>query len=421
MSQTFRIAMIHYAGPPAVGGVESTIYHHARLLAARGHRVTVIAGRFGEHTGEDYLPGVTFHCVPPIDSRHPAVEAVNRALAQGDAGEPFNRLRDELAAALRPLLQECEVVLAHNVMTLHKNLALTAALHDLARRGEVRLIAWAHDFAWQDPLYTPDLHPGYPWDLLKQPWPNTAYVAVSEHRRGLLAQMLGLPVEQIGVATPGVDAVEFLDLQSTTRRLTDQLGLLAAEPLALLPARLTRRKNVEFALRVMAALRARRPAAALVITGPPGPHNPANAAYLASLQALRADLQMEGAVHFLYELGEGGEPLLLSDQEVAELYRLADLLLFPSRMEGFGIPVLEAGLARLPVFAADIPPVRESAADLAVRFDPEGDPETVAAAIDEFLHGDTAYRLKRRVLERFTWDAIIDRVVLPVIEARVQP
>ena len=42
---TTRVAILHYAAPPIVGGVESTIYHHARLLAGAGYAVTVIAGR----------------------------------------------------------------------------------------------------------------------------------------------------------------------------------------------------------------------------------------------------------------------------------------------------------------------------------------------------------------------------------------
>jgi hypothetical protein len=32
-----RVAILHYAGPPIVGGVEITIQHHARLLAEAGH------------------------------------------------------------------------------------------------------------------------------------------------------------------------------------------------------------------------------------------------------------------------------------------------------------------------------------------------------------------------------------------------
>lgn len=54
-----RIAIIHYAGPPVVGGVESTIYHHARLLGQAGYQVHVIAG-----CGEPFHPQVTFHHIP---------------------------------------------------------------------------------------------------------------------------------------------------------------------------------------------------------------------------------------------------------------------------------------------------------------------------------------------------------------------
>ena len=46
-----NIAILHYSVPPIVGGVESVIAHHARLMAANGHSVRLIAGRIaGEKT-----------------------------------------------------------------------------------------------------------------------------------------------------------------------------------------------------------------------------------------------------------------------------------------------------------------------------------------------------------------------------------
>lgn len=409
-----RIIMLHYAGPPIVGGVESTIYHHARLLSQAGHRVYVIAGR-----GAPFHPQVIFRRIPEIDSRYPEVLTVGQVLAQGEVPAEFAALRDHLTDRLRPWLTGADVTIVHNAMTLHKNLPLTAALRRLADEG-VRLIAWCHDFAWQDALYTPDLYPGYPWDLLRTPWPGVRYVVVSEHRRSQLAALLGLPAEEIRVVTPGVDVAEFLKLELATCRLVEQLDLLAADPLMLLPARITRRKNIEFAIRVTAALTRHMPQATLVVTGPPGPHNPTNVAYLESLQQLRRDLGVGSCVHFLYEYGRNGQPLHVTDTMMADLYHLADVLLFPSRREGFGIPVLEAGLARLPVFAADIPPVRESAGELAHRFDPEGDPVAVAEALAAHLAEDPAYQLRRRVLRRFTWQAILQHHLIPLIEEVIQ-
>jgi glycosyltransferase involved in cell wall biosynthesis len=412
-----RITILHYAGPPIVGGVEITIYHHARLLTQVGYEVRVIAGR-----GEQFHPQVSVHLIPEADSRHPDVLSVGQSLAAGEVPSAFAELRDRLIEMLRPVLAEADVCMAHNAITLHKNLPLTAALRSLSDAGVTRFIAWCHDFAWQDALYAPDLHPGYPWDLLRKPWPGVRYVVVSAHRRERLAKLLGLSEDQVVVVHPGVEVREFLKLEPATWGLVEKLDLLSSDPLMLLPARITRRKNIEFGIRVTAALARhdqsaiRKPRASLVITGPPGPHNPTNIAYLESLQALREELGVTQRVHFLYEHSDG-RPLQVTDAMMADFYQLADLLLFPSRREGFGIPPLEAGLARLPIFAANIPTLQESAGDTAHLFDPEGDPKVVAEAIATHLASNQTYQMRRRVFSQFTWKAVLEHHLIPLIEA----
>ena len=407
------VLLLHYAAPPVVGGVEQTLAHHARHLLAAGWQVHMAAGRGGPD-----LPGLHFHLEPRFDSRHPQVLAVQQALAQGRVPPAFEALRNALRAALAPLVAQVQVIVAHNVVTLHKNLALTAALHDLATRPDgPRLVAWCHDFAWADELYRPALHPGFPWDLLRTPWPRTRYVAVSEPRAAALADLLGLPRPAIAVVPPGVDPAAFYKLEPFTQALVQQLNLWQAEPLLLLPARITRRKNIGFALRVLAALREAFPRARLVVTGPPGPHNPANQAYLAELLRERADLGLERHAHFLYQHGPGGRPLHLPPEVVADFYRLADVLLFPSRREGFGIPVLEAGLARLPAFVADLPELRAAGGPFVdAFFSPDETPQTVAARIARRLEADLPYRQKRRVLTHFRWAYIVQARVLPLLQ-----
>jgi mannosylglucosylglycerate synthase len=406
-----KIAILHYASPPIIGGVESTIYHHARLLSEAGFKVEVLAGR-----GEHFQPLTAFHQIDEIDSRQPEPSKVVQELVKGHVTPAFEDLADRLFHRISELLTGTAVLIVHNAISLHKNLALTAALHRFSREGVTPIIAWCHDFAWQDPLYIPELHQGYPWDLLKTPWPGVVYVAVSKHRRERLAELLGLPLEEIRVITPGVDQEAFLGIGPATRHLVKQLKVFESEPLGLLPARITRRKNIEFAIRVIAALQRHKPNPMLLVTGPPGPHNPKNAAYLESLKKLRSSLGVEKSIQFLYEQGENGQPWNLAGEVVADLYRVADFLLFPSTSEGFGIPVLEAGLARLPVFAADIPPVRESAASHACLFDPAGDPQEVARRILEKLDKDQAYQLRRRVLSTFTWEAILKKEIVPLIQ-----
>ena len=406
-----RVAILHYAGPPIVGGVESTIYHHARGLTEKGYQVEVVAGR-----GENFHPQVMFHHIPEIDSRNPKVLQINSCLKKGEISEEFENLRGKLVDLMRPILAEMDVCIVHNAITLHKNLALTAALRSLSDVHLVPMIAWCHDFAWQDRLYLPELHEGYPWDLLKEPWPGVKYVAVSNNRQELLAKLLGAPESEIQVITPGVDVHQFLGLDDLTWKLVTKLDLLSADPLMLLPARITRRKNIEFAIRLTAALKSLKPGVELLITGPPGPHNPSNIAYLESLQSLRRKLDVDRQVVFLYELGKAGENLIVPDKVVADLYRLADLLIFPSQREGFGIPILEAGLARLPIFAADIPSVHQSAGVYAHLFEPSDDPVKIADDIVDTLEDDSAYQMRRRVLDHFVWEAIIEKEVIPMLE-----
>lgn len=406
--------MLHYAAPPTVGGVEQTLYYHALELTCAGYTVRVLSG-----TGAQFDPHVELIVVPEFGSRHPDVLAVKRQLDRGEVTADFSRLRDRLVSLLSDALAGVDVLIAHNIFTLHKNLPLTAALYELIRRrgdrevaGPSTVLAWHHDLAWDNPRYKADLHAGYPWDLLRTPWPGVRHVTVSAAQQARLAALYDMPPEHIAVVPAGVDAARFFRWTETTRRLVNELDLLRADLLLLLPVRLTRRKNVEMALRILAALRdLTAHDAHLIVTGPPGPHNPANAAYLQNLLDLRRELELENAAHFLYELG-----VTPDDGTMADLYQLADALLFPSTQEGFGIPVLEAGLARLPVFGSDIPPLRETGRNEAHLFPPDADPADVAALIRHSLNTNPAHILRRRVLGSYLWEAVVRCRIIPLLE-----
>ena len=75
---------------------------------------------------------------------------------------------------------DVDILIAHNVCSLNKNLALTAALYQLHTSKKLpRLILWHHDLAWTTPRYQSELHDGYPWDLLRQDWGDITHVVVS--------------------------------------------------------------------------------------------------------------------------------------------------------------------------------------------------------------------------------------------------
>ncbi len=405
------IALLHYSAPPVVGGVESVLAHHARLMTNAGHAVKVIAAR-GE-ARDERIPLVR---LPLIDSRHPEVLAVKAELDVGRVPPGFAPLVDAIESALRPALAGADVVIAHNVCSLHKNLALTAALHRLNGAAHApRLILWHHDLAWTTPRYRPELHDGYPWDLLRaaSAWPGVRHVAVSGPRRRELAALLQITPERIVVVPNGVETTHLLKLETQTQTLIRTMNLSEAEPLLLLPVRLTPRKNIELALHVLAALHRELPHAMLLVTGPEGPHNPANAEYRRHLLALRDELRLRGAAHFVAE----HTAEYLPDAVVADFFRLADALILPSREEGFGIPLVEAALTRLPVFCADLPPLRDLGGDDTTYFSLEADPESVAAMIAARLQADPMYRFAIRARQSFTWDAIYITYIEPLLRS----
>ncbi|MEW5720483.1 MAG: glycosyltransferase family 4 protein, partial [Chloroflexota bacterium] len=240
-----RIAILHYAAPPTIGGVESTIASHARLFAEHGYAVRIIAGR-GKHLD----PRVPVHIIPTLDSRHSFVSQVNSKLANGIVTSDFHPLTTVILHALENALADVDICIAHNALTLHKNLALTSALEMIAGAHRAKLIAWCHDFAWDDPVYANDLHAGMPWDLLRQKWAGVKYVVVSEARRKELAELLKIPETEFSVVPPGLDVSEFLGVTPTMAQWTRELHLRDAAPLLLLPARVTRRKNIELAIEI---------------------------------------------------------------------------------------------------------------------------------------------------------------------------
>ena len=246
------------------------------------------------------------------------------------------------------------------------------------------------------------MHEGYPWNLLSTDWPGTTQVVVSEPRRKELAELLNVAKERIHVVPNGIDATRFWKLEKETERICGQLDLLSADPLILLPVRITPRKNIEFALNMLAGLRLQFKNAKLVVTGPPGPHNPANLQYFERLISLRRALQIEDGAAFLAEVADQQ----LGDEVVADLYRMADLLFFPSQEEGFGIPILEAGLAGIPVFCADIAPLRELGRSQVNYFSLDSDPSKVSDNIVKILGSDPRFALRKRVLRDFTWEKI---------------
>jgi glycosyltransferase involved in cell wall biosynthesis len=124
--------------------------------------------------------------------------------------------------------------------------------------------------------------------------------------------------------------------------------------------------------------------------------------YARELERVVSSLHLRSRVRFL-------GPVPYAD--VLRYYRNAVALAFPSLLETFGHPLLEAMLAGTPIVAADIPAFREIAGDVALYFEPH-DSAQLARAVDEIRTqpGATQDRIERGRARAatFSWKASVD-------------
>jgi glycosyltransferase involved in cell wall biosynthesis len=411
------IAILHYAAPPVVGGVEAVILAHAQTFVRAGYRVSVVAGQ-GQ---AEVLPeGVDLVLVPEIDSQNPEIVRIGAQLEQGRVPPGFKAMTERLAETLAPILGSFDDLIVHNVFTKHFNVPLTSALDRLLDEDTApHCIAWCHDFTWTSPSSGSKVHPGYPWDLLRTRRPEVTYVVVSQRRQQELAGLFGCPAEEIRVIYNGVNPQAMLGLSAEGAALVEHLGLLERDLVLLMPVRVTQAKNIEYAMRVVAALKARGCRPRLVLTGPPDPHDAESMAYFHSLQALRGELGVEEEMRFVFESGsDPDEPYVISASVVGDLFRVSDLMFMPSHREGFAMPVLEAGLAGIAVVCTDVPAAVEIGGEDVMVFGLTETPEDLAARLLDWAEGSAVHRLRRRVRQRYTWQAIFRRDIKPLLRSR---
>ena len=372
LTRPLRVAIEAQITPGVQGGLEQYLMALAAGLrdeAGSTWAYTVVAS----HENRDWLrpfvgAGHDIVARPAPDQR--AGEGLKRWL--GPARRPAGQIwRQTLQLAGRPApeRQQPAVVLSDGFLERlqadvvhfpyvahyeHGSLPSVLTIHDLQHRHFPQFFSASH-LAWREEAYPAAMSHA------------TVVVADSTFVRDDIITQYGVPAEKV-VTIPLASSLQFQE--RPTREFCEQLRSRWHLPdaFALYPAMTNEHKNHARLLDAVARLRDRGRVIHLLCSGRQDHVWPSIAKRL-------GELRLEGQVRFTG---------FIPAQELLALYQLAQFVVFPSLFEGAGLPVLEAMEQGVPVTCANIPPLREYAADAAFYFDPQ-QTDDIERALDRMV------------------------------------
>jgi O-antigen biosynthesis alpha-1,3-rhamnosyltransferase len=317
-------------------------------------------------------PGVEFVAVDPPAGVEPPAGTVR------GAGAPRHRTNLGRMALGLP-----SAILRSNLDLFHAP-AYTAPL-----LGSCPIVLTIHDvsYARRPEFYPHALGPLRKWFYRRSALHATRVITDSAFSRAEISAAYGIPAERISVIPLGVSPA-FVPPADGMGAAALPAGI--RPPYVLHVGELHPRRDLETALRAVIEIRTR-------------PNGPADRLQLVCVgtdrglaDSLRRTSQAAGAGDALVLIGAVSEP------DLVRLYQQAVALLYPSRYEGFGLPVVEAMASGLPVVAARAGSVPEVLAGAGVLVQC-GDWHAMAEAVADLLvRPEHRLDLRRNGLERAT-------------------
>jgi alpha-1,3-rhamnosyl/mannosyltransferase len=244
-----------------------------------------------------------------------------------------------------------------------------------------------HDLAWlHSEAKTPQDLSNYLGRVMQRAVERaTTIFTVSEAMRNEIVQKFDISNERVIVASNAA-APHFFQAEPLTEQQLVTLGIRS--PFSLYVGTIEPRKNLPMLFEAMARL---PDTVMLVMAGKDGKNAP---------QQL-APVELLGLERRVVRLG------YIPEEQLPGLYAAAAAVVYPSRYEGFGLPLVEGLAAGVPVLASDLPVFREVGGDEILLFDPV-DPASIASALESALAADLGQcaREKRKAQSgKFDWNA----------------
>ena len=315
-----KILMLTWEYPPrVVGGISRVVYDLSHRLIKDGHEVTVVTYRDGETPYFEDDKGVKVYRVD------------NFMINPNNFIDWIMQMNFNMVSKVNQIINEqgaFDVIHAHDWLVAYAaktiknsyNIPIVATIHatESGRNSGI------HD---ETQRYINDTE----WMLTYE---ATEVIVNSNYMKGEIQRLFGLPFEKINVVANGVNLSKFTGMDrdySFRRRYA-----MDNEKIILFIGRLVYEKGVQHLLAAMPKILAGYHDAKLVIAG--------KGAMLDELKAEANALGISNKVYFAGYLG---------GKDVEKMYKAADISVFPSTYEPFGIVALEGMLAERPIVVSD--------------------------------------------------------------------
>ncbi len=374
-----KILMLTWEYPPRiVGGIARVVHDLSKRLIKDGHEVTVVTYKDGDVPYYENDKGVEVYRVD------------NYMIHPNNFIDWILQLNFNMIAKATEIINKegkFDVIHAHdwlvgNVAKVLKN-AFDIPLVSTIHATEAGRNSGIHD---ETQRYINDTE----WLLTYE---STEVIVNSNYMKGHVQGLFGLPFDKINVIPNGINVNNFtgIDRDYDFRRQY----AMDNEKIILYVGRLVYEKGVQHLISAMPKILANYHDAKLVIAGKGG-----------MLDELRAQAFNMGIADKVYFTG------YLNSKQVQKMYKCADVAVFPSTYEPFGIVALEAMLAGVPTVVSDIGGLNEIVEH---RVDGmksyAGNANSIADSVlsllyDPQLAANVAKRARIKVKENFNWNKI---------------
>lgn len=262
---------------------------------------------------------------------------------------------------------------------------------------KVRYAVTIHDLTpWSFPEVLPPFYRRYLRWAISQAVERTDLIFTgSEAVKREISALFNISSSKLYVTYYGVDPI-FSQSKLMNSKNSVSAGQLQNSRIILFVGTLEKRKNLHVLVKGFELVAKKFPDLVLILLGRPG--------YGAS--ELTERIKLSSVSDRIIPWGYATESDLLS------LYNIAEIFVFPSLYEGFGIPILEAMAAKLPVIVSDIPAHREVVGEAGLFFDPKRPPELAfhmeRLLLNQTLAGNLA-ELGQQRSAYFSWQRVVQK------------